>query len=238
MYYLELIRKFWNFNQKAKLDTTVITVYLYLLNLANDRGSYTISISDRNFSRTLGLSRNSIMAARKKLQSLGIVDYNKDTVGIATYRLVLDYDLEISISETAQIESLLSDVVIPTDEEPIASSSSSTSLASFVSDENQQRIDESELADNISPELAVKGTDQPSLDIFLEYAQTLEGYEPSLAYKITEKYSSWQKNDWKSVSGRPITDWKSSLKSLMPFMKNTSSQDFSLTSISRIKRPK
>lgn len=235
MYYLELIQKFWNFNQKAKLETTVITVYFYLLNLANDCGSYTVSISDRTFSRTLGLSRNSIMAARKKLQSLGIIHYNKDTVGVANYRLVLHYDLEISISETAQIESLLSDVVIPTDEEPIASSS--TSLASFVSDENQQRIDESELADNISPELAVKGIEQPSLDIFLEYAQTLEGYEPSLAHRITEKYNTWQKNDWKSVSGRPITDWKSSLKSLMPFMKDTADKDLSVTSIPRIKRP-
>ncbi len=236
MYYQELIQKFWNFNQKAKLETTVITVYFYLLNLANDCGSYTVSISDRNFSRTLGLSRNSIMAARKKLQSLGIVDYNKDTVGFATYRLVLDYDLEIFISETAQIDSLLSTVVIPTDEEPIASSS--TSLTSPVSNENQEEINDNLGAGDSSHEPAVKGTDQPSLDIFLEYAQTLEGYEPSLKHKIVEKYNTWQKNDWKSVSGRPITDWKSSLKSLMPFMKNTSNQDFSLTSISKIKRPK
>jgi len=176
------------------------------------------------------------MAARKKLQSLGIVDYNKDTVGFATYRLVLDYDLEIFISETAQIDSLLSTVVIPTDEEPIASSS--TSLTSPVSNENQEEINDNLGAGDSSHEPAVKGTDQPSLDIFLEYAQTLEGYEPSLKHKIVEKYNTWQKNDWKSVSGRPITDWKSSLKSLMPFMKNTSNQDFSLTSISKIKRPK
>jgi len=236
MYYLELIQKFWNFNQKAKLETTVITVYFYLLNLANDCGSYTVSISDRNFSRTLGLSRNSIMAARKKLQSLGIVDYNKDTVGVATYRLVLDYHEGLPGSETDQIEFLLSDVVTPTDEEPIASSS--TSLTSLVSDGNKEEINDNLGAGDSSQEPALKGTDQPSLDIFLEYAQTLDGYEPSLDQKITEKYNTWQKNDWKSVSGRPITDWKSSLKSLMPFMKNTSSQDFSITSISRIKRPK
>lgn len=235
MYYLELIQKFWNFNQKAKLETTVITVYFYLLNLANDCGSYTVSISDRNFSRTLGMSRNSIMAARKKLQSLGIVDYNKDSVGVATYRVVLDYDLEISISETAQIDSLLSTVVIPTDEEPIASSS--TSLTSLVSYENQEKINDNLGAGDSSHEPAVKGTDQPSLDIFLEYAQTLEGYEPSLVHKITEKYNTWQKNDWESVSGRPITDWKSSLKSLMPFMKITADKDLSVISIPRIKRP-
>ncbi|GAA4815194.1 hypothetical protein GCM10023200_60410 [Actinomycetospora chlora] len=175
------------------------------------------------------------MAARKKLQSLGIVDYNKDTVGVATYRVVLDYDLAISISETAQIDSLLSTVVIPTDEEPIASSS--TSLTSLVYYENQEKINDNLGAGDSSLEPAVKGTKQPSLDIFLEYAQTLEGYEPSLAHKITEKYNTWQKNDWKSVSGRPITDWKSSLKSLMPFMKNTADKDLSVTSIPRIKRP-
>lgn len=236
MYYLELIQKFWNFNQETKLDTTVITVYFYLLNLANDCDSYTVGISDRNFSRTLGMSRNTIMAARKKLQSLGIVDYSKNTSSVATYRLLLDYDVNISKSETVQIDTPLPDFVMPTYEETIASSS--TSLTSFVSDENQQKINGSELTDNSNPETPVKSTGQPSLDTFLEYAQTLEDYEPSLDHKITEKYSSWEKNGWKSVSGRPITDWKSSLKSLMPFMKNTADKNLSLAAISRIKRPK
>ena len=235
MYYLELIQKFWNFNQETKLDTTVITVYFYLLNFANDCGSYTVSISDRNLSKTLGLSRNTIMAARKKLQSLGIIHYHKGT-GVATYRLRLDYDAVASKPQAIRLDTLLLDVVVPQDKESI--DSSSTSLTSFVSDENQQKINESELTDNSSPEPAFKSIGQPSLDTFLEYAQTLEDYEPSLHHKITEKYSSWEKNNWQSVSGRPITDWKSSLKSLMPFMKNTADKDLSLAAISRIKRPK
>ncbi|AZA87631.1 hypothetical protein EG349_12945 [Chryseobacterium shandongense] len=236
MYYLKLIQKFWNFNQKAKLDANVITVYFYLLNFANDCGSYTVSISGRNFSKTLGLSRNTIMAARKKLQSLGIIHYNKNTTGVATYRLRLDYDGVASKPETIQLDTLLLDLVVPQNEESIASSL--TSLTSLVSESDQREPEQHELTDEGGPEPAVKGTEQPSLDTFLEYAQTLEGYEPPLDQKITEKYSSWEKNDWKSVSGRPITDWKSSLKNLMPFMKNTADKDLSIESISRIKRPK
>ena len=236
MYYLKLIQKFWNFNQKAKLDANVITVYFYLLNFANDCGSYTVSISDRNFSKTLGLSRNTIMATRKRLQSLGIIHYNKDTDGAATYRLRLDYDVVALKPETIPLDALLLDVVVSQDEESIASSP--TSLTSLVSESDKKELEESELTNEGGPDHAAKGTEQPSLDTFLQYAKTLECYEPSLDQKITEKYSSWEKNDWKSVSGRPITDWKSSLKNLMPFMKNTADKDLSLASISRIKRPK
>ncbi|MPS63900.1 hypothetical protein [Chryseobacterium sp.] len=236
MYYLKLIQKFWNFNQKAKLDANVITVYFYLLNFANDCGSYTVSISDRNFSKTLGLSRNTIMAARKKLQSLGIIHYNKDTVGVATYRILLDYNAVASKPETIHLDTLLLDLVVPQDEESIASSP--PSLTSLVPESEQKEPEQHELNDEDTAEPTVKATEQPSLDTFLQYAQTLEGYEPPLDQKITEKYSSWEKNDWKSVSGRPITDWKSSLKNLMPFMKNTADTDLSLTSISRINRPK
>ena len=199
MYYLKLIQKFWNFNQKAKLDANVITVYFYLLNFANDCGSYTVSISDRNLSKTLGLSRNTIMAARKKLQSLGIIHYNKDTDGAATYRILIDYDAVASKPETIQLDTILLDLVVPQNEESIVSSP--TSLTSLVSECEQKEPEQHEL-------------------------------------KITEKYSSWEMNNWKSVSGRPITDWKSSLKNLMPFMKNTADKDLSLYSISRIKRPK
>ncbi|MCT4319260.1 hypothetical protein SAMN05421856_11021 [Chryseobacterium taichungense] len=236
MYYLKLIQKFWNFNQKAKLDANVITVYFYLLNFANDCGSYTVSISDRNLSKTLGLSRNTIMAARKKLQSLGIIHYNKDTDGAATYRILIDYDAVASKPETIQLDTILLDLVVPQNEESIVSSP--TSLTSLVSECEQKEPEQHELNDEDTAEPTVKGTGQPSLDTFLQYAQTLEGYEPSLDQKITEKYSSWEMNNWKSVSGRPITDWKSSLKNLMPFMKNTADKDLSLDSISRIKRPK
>jgi hypothetical protein len=234
MYYLELIQKFWNFNQKAKLDTKVITVYFYLLNLANDCGSYMVSISDRNFSRTLGLSRNSIMAARKKLQSLGIIQYNKDTTSLATYRLLLDYDEEVLTSESIQIDAFLSGVLTRNEE---AIDTDPPALTSITSDGDQKKIDENGPAGNNIPEPAIKSTGQPYLDVFLEYARTLEGYESTLDHKITEKYRSWEKNGWNSVSGRPITDWKSSLKSQMPFLKTAAAKDLSLTSISRIKRP-
>ena len=63
--------------------------------------------------------------------------------------------------------------------------------------------------------------------------------EVSIDPSIKEKYDSWTNNDWKNALNRPINNWKSSLKSTLPYMKNkTDTQTISLESIPNIKRPK
>jgi hypothetical protein len=72
----------------------------------------------------------------------------------------------------------------------------------------------------------------------MTYAKTLDNYETILDSSIKEKYDSWTKNNWENNSGRPITNWKSSLKSALPYMKNdTNNQISSLDLIPNIKRP-
>ena len=51
-----------------------------------------------------------------------------------------------------------------------------------------------------------------SLDEFMEYAKTIETYEPYLDSEIQSRYEDWKNNDWRNSSDRPITNWKSSLK--------------------------
>lgn len=56
---------------------------------------------------------------------------------------------------------------------------------------------------------------------------------------IKEKYNDWSNNSWRSHLDRPINNWKSSLKSTLPYMKdNVSSESLSVQSIPNIKRPK
>ena len=86
-----------------------------------------------------------------------------------------------------------------------------------------------------------KGDDKniPDFEEFMEYAKTLESYEVGLDSEIQSKYENWKNNGWRNGSDRLITNWKSSLKSALPFMKNTQNKDtLSIQSIPNIKRPK
>ena len=69
----------------------------------------------------------------------------------------------------------------------------------------------------------------PSLEEFLEYAQTLEAFLPPLHTELIKKYHFWKDNGWKSNSNRPITNWKLSLKQILPYMKDKANQEIEPT---------
>lgn len=78
----------------------------------------------------------------------------------------------------------------------------------------------------------------PPLPDFCAYAQTLQGYSPQLDFILKEKYEHWVRKGWKNNSSRPITDWKSTLKSTLPFLKNaTEISNLDLTRIPTVKHP-
>ena len=84
----------------------------------------------------------------------------------------------------------------------------------------------------------LKNNKIPSLNEFIEYAKSLEGYEPKLDLSISEKYESWKNNGWKNTSNRPISNCKSTLKSTLPYLINKSEKNsLSLQDIPKIKRP-
>ncbi|QDZ62250.1 hypothetical protein EVD20_04565 [Elizabethkingia bruuniana] len=73
----------------------------------------------------------------------------------------------------------------------------------------------------------------------MAYAYTLSGYEESMESDIKEKYALWAGQEWCNNLGKPITNWKSSLKNLLPYIKNrTDNEQLSLESIPVIKPPK
>jgi hypothetical protein len=98
VYYLELIQKFWSFNQKARLNTTAVAMYLYLLKLANDNGGYEFSITDSTVADALSLTRKTVKPTKEKLRALGLLQFENKRGHPCSYRLLLDYAIPVSES--------------------------------------------------------------------------------------------------------------------------------------------
>ncbi|AZA47105.1 hypothetical protein EG346_02340 [Chryseobacterium carnipullorum] len=236
MYYLELIHRFWGFNQGIHLRPTAIAMYLYLLKTSYDNERYDFNISDIVISEDLGLTRPTIISTKEKLRSLGLIHYQTKNGFACYYRLILDYPL-ISVSKKVKKEVV--------NKEQFAQKAEEIATHPRVVDSIQN------LTKNTDQEIEVKSIpfqsakekrnneDIPTMEEFINYAQTLDSYEVKMDFSIKEKYETWANNNWKNSSDRQITNWKSSLKSTLPFMKNNiKDKSISLQSIPNIKRPK
>lgn len=210
MYYLELIQRFWDFNQRIPIGSTGISMYLYLLKNGYENDRYDFQISDVLISKELGLTRKTVKATKEKLKNLGLIQFQTKNGIPCSYKLVLDYPLNISepkIVKKKEFKTEQSSQKIKKPSTPIPSVSSIQNV--------------------------------PSLEELIEYAKTLDNYEVELDSKIQSKYENWKNNGWKNTYDRPITNWKSTLKSTLPYLKNTpESESLSLQSIPNIKRPK
>lgn len=208
MYYLELLHRFWGFNQKISIGSTGISMYLYLLKIAFDNERYDFQISDVAISKELGLTRKTVKSTKEKLKSLGLIQFQTKNGLPCSYRLLLDYPLSVSEPKNVKKEKLWEQEFIQKVE-----------VESSREKANNKNI--------------------PSWEEFIEFVQTLEIYDQQLDFEIQTKYESWKNNGWKNHADRHITNWKSSLKSTLPFMKKTTEKSMlSLKSIPNINRPK
>lgn len=235
MYYQELMQKFWESGPKAQLGTTAVAIYLYLLKLANDNNGYDVTVSDVAIGNTLGLTRKTVKSAREALLNSGLVRYESKNGYSCSYRIVQDYPLEIQKDEKDQkakrknnprIPVIEKNENLPLDGLPVISTPETTEQEEKASFNN----------DNAE---SFKMVNKPSLEEFMEFAYTLSSYEVSMDSDIKEKYALWNNNGWCNNLGKPITNWKSSLKNLLPYIKNrTDNEQLSLESIPTIKPPK
>lgn len=235
MYYQELIQKFWESGPKAQLGTTAVAIYLYLLKLANDNNRYDVTVSDVAIGNTLGLTRKTVKSAREVLGKSGLVQYESKNGYSCSYRIVPDYPLEILGQEKRQKLKIKHNSQTATTEKienlpPVA-------LSISIPETTEQK--EKASFDNGAPQPFKTVVGNPSLEEFMAYAYTLSGYEESMDSDIKEKYVRWVGNDWCNNLGKPITNWKSSLKNLLPYIKNRNDNGLlSLESIPVIKPPK
>ena len=244
MHHLELMRRFWDFNQKTSIGTTGISMYLYLLKIGSDNDSCDFQISDVVISIELGVTRKTVKSTKEKLRNLGLIQYEAKSGLACKYRLIGDYPSQISSPEMMSKEEIGKEESIQKTVESGVSLLTDRPVQNFSENTSDQEI-ESDLSQTIQSSkpqpTTQKGNDEniPSFEEFITYAETLKIYEPELDSEIQSKYENWKNNDWKNSSDRPITNWKSSLKSTLPFMKGQmESHQLSLQSIPDIKRPK
>lgn len=232
MYYLELIHRFWVFNQKISIGSTGISMYLYLLKIAFDNERYDFQISDVAISKELGLTRKTVKSTKEKLKSLGLIQFQTKNGLPCSYRLILDYPLSVSEPKNVKKEKLWEQEFIQKEEGLVFPSPTVPPIQNLF--ENTVQKVEAQSAREKS-----NNKNTPSWEEFIEFAQTLEIYYQQLDFEIQTKYESWKNNGWKNHADRPITNWKSALKSALPFMKKTTEGSMlSLKSIPNINRPK
>lgn len=235
MYYQELIQKFWESGPKAQLGTTAVAIYLYLLKLANDNNGYDVSVSDVAIGNTLGLTRKTVKSAREALRNSGLVRYESKNGYSCSYRIVPDYPLSIQKDNEDQKAKRKNNPRIPVIEK--IENLPSVGLSISIPETSGQK--EKASFDNDAPQPFKTVVGNPSLEEFMAYAYTLSGYEESMESDIKEKYALWAGQDWCNNLGKPITNWKSSLKNLLPYIKNRNDNgQLSLESIPVIKPPK
>lgn len=228
MYYLELIERFWIFNQKAKIGSPAVAMYLYLLKTGKDNDAYHFKVSDVVLSKELGLTRQTVKSTKEKLRDFRLIQFQTQNGVAGSYRLILNYPLEVSAPQkirNAKADFQRSDA----DKKPPLTIGGDESPSGNTNDE----INPS------SPQLSNGNVTIPDLEEFLAYARTLAAYQSELDELIKDKYHSWKGSGWKNSSDRLITNWKSSLKSTLPFLKNAAHDDqLSIQTIPDIKRPK
>ncbi|MET3536825.1 hypothetical protein [Chryseobacterium limigenitum] len=244
MHYLELVQRFWDFNQKTSIGTTGISMYLYLLKIGSDNDSCDFQISDVVISIELGVTRKTVKSTKEKLRNLGLIQYQTPSGLACKYRLIEDYPSHISSPEIVHKEEIGKDESIQKIVEFGVSLLTGRPVQNLSENTNDQEIEShlSQSIQSLQPQPTTqKGNNEniPSLEEFMTYAETLKIYAAELDSEIQSKYENWKNNGWKNSSDRPITNWKSSLKSTLPFMKGQmESHQLSLQSIPDIKRPK
>ena len=246
MYYLELIQRFWDFNKTAKISPTEALLYFYLLKMGYENDRYDFKISDIELGKELGLTRKTIKSTKEKLKNLGLVQFQSKNGLPCHYRLLLNYSFEIEYeksirNEESTIVEIFENILsaqnsVEAIKEIEINSDVKASSETFPQQKKELEQEQEQSQEQVLQNL--KNSKIPSLDEFMRYAKSLEGYESELELSISEKYESWINNNWKNTSNRPISNWKSTLKSTLPYLKNTSGENsLSLQDIPSIKRP-
>jgi hypothetical protein len=226
MEYLELIKKFWLFIKEYPLNAPAISIYLFLLEKWNDRKQNDFELSDKEMSRMLRLNRKTIKVNKDILRNLGLISYQIINGYPTLYKIIFDYSVRKSNKElpVAEKKKVSQEVIVPAIETPptieVPPTASSVATPPPPPKQSKPKL-------NIEP---------PTLEEFIEYAKTLELYEESLIPHLRTKYEMWNENNWVNGYGKPILNWKLTLKSTMPYLKN--SNQGNIFNIPKINRPK
>ncbi len=95
-----MIQRFWDFNKKARVSPSEISLYFHLLKIGYENDRYDFKISDIELGKELGLTRKTIKSTKEKLKSIGLIQFQTINGLPCHYRLLLNYSLEIEHEES------------------------------------------------------------------------------------------------------------------------------------------
>ncbi|SEH29959.1 helix-turn-helix domain-containing protein [Chryseobacterium culicis] len=207
MNYSVLITKFWQNNKKEPMGAVTASIYLLLLERWKENEENDFNLSDTEICKYLKISRPTIIAIRQKLISAGMIQFQSKNGLPGHYNICLEHTLSTPSNENLTIT-------------PKKKQKASRKVPPEVIISQSENLHSHQ--SNISPAaITIPVNDNnPSLEEFMQYAKTLHNYIAELDILLKEKYSSWLGNHWKNGYGKPITNWKSSLRNIMPFLQN------------------
>lgn len=230
MYYLELIERFWRYNEKIHIGSTAAAMYLYLIKTAKDHDRYDFKISDVVVAKDLKLTRKTVRSTKDKLRKLGLIEYTTENGLPCFYKIVVNYAI------------IQSQVLVKCKDEKLDNSIKTNDYKNFVFSRPLEKAsgkDSENNADKPSKEIIDKNNSHiPSVTEFVSFAKTLNLYKSDYDNYIVEKYNIWKGNGWQNSSGHTIINWKSLLKNSLSFFGTSQDDMFDVLKIPDIKRTK
>lgn len=218
----KLFQRIWNHCDFGLLGTSTVSMYFYLLWQLKKNQAKEFSVADTQISRDLGISRNTVRICREKLKRVGLLYFEIPKGGSVHYDFENSKDATKieSKSEDLQKEKLIPKK--PKEKKPAETKPPKPEVVQPVA--KKPKLDS---------EIII-----PTFDEFLSYAKTLEFYQENMQNALEEKYRNWLENGWKNALEKPITNWKLSVKNLIPYLQNAPSNSISLQKVPIITRPK
>ncbi|MDV3507033.1 hypothetical protein CMU89_07270 [Elizabethkingia anophelis] len=232
MNYLDLLHKFWDYNQKEPLGTTAIGMYLFLLEMwyVNEKNDF--KVSDIAICEKLLLTRPTVKVTKEKLRNCGLIYYETQNGLPSYYRIILDY------TSLRKGEKPKKDVA-ERNQKPIEAKEKSKPDSPTESPVEEPKIVTPPSQEPVKPNVITDNKAIPTLTEIIDFAKTLPKYDPSLDSRIQERYESWVNNGWRTLRNDPIKDWEPLLKATLPFIvKTPQNGTLTLDNIPNIKVPK
>ncbi|HFI4797894.1 hypothetical protein [Elizabethkingia anophelis] len=232
MNYLDLLHKFWDYNQNEPLGITSIAMYLFLLENWDENNSNDFKVSDVIISNELGITRKTVKLTKEKLRNCGLIYYETQNGLPSYYRIILDY------TSLRKGEKPKKDVA-ERNQKPIETKEKSKPDSPAESPVEEPKIVTPPSQEPVKPNVITDNKVIPTLTEIIEFAKTLPKYDPGLDSRIQERYESWVNNGWRTLRNDPIKDWEPLLKATLPFIvKSPQNGTLTLDSIPNIKIPK
>ncbi|MDV3789365.1 hypothetical protein CMU16_18410 [Elizabethkingia anophelis] len=232
MNYLDLLHKFWDYNQNEPLGITSIAMYLFLLENWDKNNSNDFKVSDVTISNELGITRKTVKLTKEKLRNCGLIYYETQNGLPSYYRIILDY------TSLRKGEKPKKDIA-ERNQKPIETKEKSKPDSPAESPVEEPKIVTPPSQDPGKPNVITDNKVIPALTEIIDYATTLPNYDPSLDTRIQDRYKSWVNNGWRTMQDKPIKEWKPLLKTTVNYFVNPPKNGtLTLDSIPNIKVPK